>query len=760
MAKEIEVPGMGVVEFPDNMSDADIVKAIRANHKPAAVEAGSAINQIPRQLGLTARYGLEGLGQAAEIVTEPIRQLITDPLARAMGSKRQGQPLGQEAAQFADRLGLPKPEGANERVIGDASRLVAGVTGGAGLASGLSKTLPKASQLLAGKTLPTTATGTARAVATSLAANPGQQGIAAAGGGLAMGASREAGGDPTMQFGAGVVGSIAAPLAARGLATGTRAAGSAIKSALAPELVNSQVENQISLTLRGAGIDWNDIDARTRQAVRDEVKKAVAVGGELDPAALKRLIDFKQVGATPTRATVTLDPVQITREKNLAKVGANSMDTGLHSLSRIENDNNRAFISTLNDVGAAKAPDPYRAGEQLIEALNNYAEGQKGNIRTLYQSAKDSAGRSAELDGYAFTQRANQLLQDNLAGKLPSQIEEALNRIAQGQAPLTVDHAEQLKTVLARIQRNSRDGNEKYAMGLIRQALEETPLRNAPKVNPGNLPAVPGTVPPSPALAGAESVDAFNQARAANRQFMQTVENVPALQAAMDGAQPDNFLRQYVTGTGSGAAVNNVAAMTDLLKGGKLNPANLPATAEQIRKLPAAEGAQALDGVKNAIADHLKRQALGGAADEVGNFSASAYNRALREIGDRKLSLFFSPQEIKQLKALGRVSSYTQVQPKGSAVNNSNSGALVVGGAMDMLSRIAPRVPGLHATLNGWVNGYQQRQAANAAMGLLAPRVGSTFADQLTPGLLAVGIGEDAQHSAPGQNQRRGLLGN
>ena len=29
---------------------------------------------IPRQVGLTARYGIEGLGQAAGVVTEPIRQ--------------------------------------------------------------------------------------------------------------------------------------------------------------------------------------------------------------------------------------------------------------------------------------------------------------------------------------------------------------------------------------------------------------------------------------------------------------------------------------------------------------------------------------------------------------------------------------------------------------------------------------------------------------------------------------------------------------
>ena len=42
------------------------------------------LNQIPRQLGLAARYAIEGPAQAAEIITEPIRQNITDPLARLL----------------------------------------------------------------------------------------------------------------------------------------------------------------------------------------------------------------------------------------------------------------------------------------------------------------------------------------------------------------------------------------------------------------------------------------------------------------------------------------------------------------------------------------------------------------------------------------------------------------------------------------------------------------------------------------------------
>ena len=120
----------------------------------------------------------------------------------------------------------------------------------------------------------------------------------------------------------------------------------------------------------------------------------------------------------------------------------------------------------------------------------------------------------------------------------------------------------------------------------------------------------------------------------------------------------------------------------------------------------------------------LKRQALGGAADEVGNFSQSAYNKALRDIGDRKLALFFSQDEIRQLKAVGRVSSHTQFQPRGPAVNNSNSGALVGGLGLDFLSKFASRAPlGLNDTITGFINGTQARQAMTPGRGLFVPQV-------------------------------------
>jgi hypothetical protein len=264
-----------------------------------------------------------------------------------------------------------------------------------------------------------------------------------------------------------------------------------------------------------------------------------------------------------------------------------------------------------------------------------------------------------------------------------------MNRIARGEVPFDVNYAEQLKTRIAALQRATNDGSARMALGMVRRALDETPLMSAPQVNPGNLPAVPGTVPPSPVALGQESINAFNEARNAARQRFGWQESARPIEAALNGAQPDKFVENFVV-RGSVADASAVA-----------------------RNAPTEE-------VKNAILAHLKEKSLGGAADEVGKFSQSAYNKALNQIGDRKLSLFFSPEELNQLRTVGRVASYMQNQPVGSAVNNSNSGALLLGKGIDLLNKLPGGQTFLGQPLQNINVSIQQRAAQNVLPGLLA----------------------------------------
>ena len=180
---------------------------------------------------------------------------------------------------------------------------------------------------------------------------------------------------------------------------------------------------------------------------------------------------------------------------------------------------------------------------------------------------------------------------------------------------------------------------------------------------------------------------------------MKIVEATPALQAIRDGVEPDKFVNDFIIGKGKDAGVMSVARLKSA-----------------VRDSPDAQSA-----IREQIAAYLKSQAKGGSADELANFSQSGYNKALRNIGDRKLNLFFPKEQVEQLKALGRVASYEQVQPVGTAVNNSNT-ASTLGGMIDRIagSALLGKIPfGRQAVGEPLQNIMLSAQAKNT---LSAPR--------------------------------------
>lgn len=689
---------------------------------PAAVEAGKEINSIPRQLGLTARYGIEGLANAAQLVTEPLRYL-TDKLvpnrAPTMSQLVTGErtpksvPLGVLASQLGDWMGLPSPQGANERVIGDATRLMAGAGGFGGAA--------RAAQALPG------AAGQAGAF---LSANMPQQLASAAGAGLAGGASREGGGGPVAQGLSALAGGVLGGLAPGAIGSVTNNVRNAV-NAFRPgqqQAVQQRVDQTINITLQESGIDPATINPAMRAALREQVGKAMNIGGgsgaPLNPEAVARLADYTRLGLTPTRARLTLDPFDVTQEMNASKLAA---ATGARDgrLPQIAQANNQRLISTIDDMGGARPVDTYGQGSAVTGAIQAQDEALNAGVGALYQRARGTDGRSLPLDGAAFTTRANQALDEAMVGgALPQDVAGHLNRIARGEVPFTVDYAEQLKTRIAALQRATNDGSVRMALGTVRRALDDTPLMPAPQVNPGNLPAVPGTVPPSPLTAGRESIDAFNQARQAARQRFQWQESSPAITRALEGANADTFIQQNILSKAAG--FDQVAN-----------------TAQVVNANPAAR-----EAVRTSIVQHLKDAAIGkGGTSQTGNFSGRGVEAAIKDIGDRKLGLFFAPEEVETLKAMARTGSFEVFQPRGSAVNNSNTAA-GVGGLLQAVSKyvkpIANKVP-LGAQLVGdpldnltlWT---MQRPATNIPQSLLLqqprPPLGSGL---LLPGMAAGG---------------------
>lgn len=678
---EVKKKPQGQQEQGEQMENpfADLILEVKKKQPERSFveRAGDAIRDIPRQVGLTARYGLEGVGQAAELVTEPVAGLM-----RAAGIPTKS--TGQLAASLADTIGLPAPQTASERVVGDATRMVAGAGGIVGAGRGL-------------------ANAGAQTLGAFLSQQPTAQLTSAAGSGLAGGAVRESGGSEGEQ----ILGAVLGGLAGAAVPGVVSRATNAVKSSPGKlaDLVNpgrsvpvQQMDAQIKIKLEGSGVDWDAIPEKVRQVVRQDVQQALKVGGDLDAAALQRLVDFRTVGATPTRGTVTLDPVQITKEKNLAKMGANSQNANAQKLVSVESANNKALLDSFGRLGADRGTDAHAMGEQAVGSLQGWLDARKGNVNQLYQAARDSNGRSVALDGASFTRQASQLLDENLLGHaLPKDVERHLNRIAMGEVPFNVDYAEQLKTVIGKLQRGTSDGSTRMALGMVRQALDDvTPatgvVGKSGVANPGNLPAVRGTNAVAPLEDGA--IAAFNKARAANREMMQQIEKVPALKKLWDGdLAPDDFIKRYVLSPG--AKVQDVAELVKVMD---------------------ASGKQAL---RDGVLGQLKAAATGGAQDELAKFSAAGFRRSLDQLGDRKLNLLFSKEDVQALKALSRVADYTTHQPVGAAVNNSNSGALLAGKGMDLLNGMGRlgdllKIGGIGDQVNVFVRGRQQAQALDA----------------------------------------------
>lgn len=613
------------------------------------------IKDIPRQVGLFARHGMNTLGGAVGLLSDPIGGVINAATGSHLKTAR------TLTDRMADAIGLPSPANETERVVGDATELM-------GSSGGIARVASKGANL---------ATGVVKKWLETLGANPLQQIVSGGSAGAAGGYTRETGGDPMAQFVASMATGIGAPLAvSKAQQVGTSAA-NAVRNRVNPAPMNAQIDITINNALKDSGMSLADLPANVRNSIRTDVQKALSMEGTLSPDGIRRLADYRLTGATPRVGNLTLNPATITQEKNLAKIGANSKDPAAQQLAQVENANNRQLINGLNDLGAVKAPGEFATGESLIKTMQGFAKGKEKEIGALYGAAKDTQGRAASLDHVYFTNTAGDLLNQNLKSAfLPKEFRTILNNIAEGEIPLNVDTAEQLKTMLATSQRTAKDGNQVAALGFVRDALENTPVV-------GQL--------------GEESIAAFNRARATTKAYKDLQESTPALRATLNDAAPDSFFQKHVLSSNA----RDLRSMLNIV----------------------GDNPEVTNALRSEVLSYLKSKALNGAADEVGNFSQSAYRKALDSLGDQKLGMLFSPEEVKQLKAIKRVAGYEQVQPRGSAVNNSNTTPAMVGfleriGNSPLLSKI-PVGRLISEPAQNITVGMQSGQAMNAPRGLV-----------------------------------------
>lgn len=304
------------------------------------------------------------------------------------------------------------------------------------------------------------------------------------------------------------------------------------------------------------------------------------------------------------------------------------------SLAQRFNEQNGQLVENLGLIREKAAPDVYGTktienSQGIIDAYKSMDSAKTADISKAYKALEDANGGQFPVDGVKLATNAEAMLGKKLKSEfLPSSIKSQLERFKSGER-MTFEQFEAMRTNLAaeiRKAERSGDGNTAQAASIVRQALEDLPMQGS---------------------AAAALKPLADSARSLAKQRFDMLKKDPAYKAAVDDIVPaDKYIDKFVIN-----GVNkNINTMVQNL--GKDSPAHQHMAA----------------GTVNWLKDKA------GIVDETGNFRQDSYNRALKKLDDVKnLQEIFNPEAASQLKTLGNVARYTQAQPRGAFVNNSNT---------------------------------------------------------------------------------------
>lgn len=395
----------------------------------------------------------------------------------------------------------------------------------------------------------------------------------------------------------------------------------------APSQMQQQFQAKGGLQSAGAAATTdqaavNALLAKASPELQNELKATPV--NQINMPALERHVeaDTLPVPVRLTRGQATQDVNLLSDEMNMR--GKNP------ELANRFNEQNGKLIENMNAIRDKAAPDVYGTNhlenaDTVINAYKALDDARVADISAKYKALRDAAGGDFPIDGKKFAENAEKMLGKELKTDfLPPALAKQLERYKNGET-MTFEQFESMRTNLASEMRKaerSGDGNAKAAASIVRTALEDLPLSGeAEKLKP---------------LA--------NEARSAAKARFDLLKKDPAYDAAVNDVAPDKFITKYI--------ING-------------NKRDLEALVSQLGK--GSEGHQA---VSAAVVNYLKDKA--GVINDNGNFSQAGYNKALKQL-DPKLLDLVDGETAQQLKALGNVARYTQAQPRGSYVNQSNT---------------------------------------------------------------------------------------
>lgn len=623
MPKTIEIPGIGPVDFPDSMTDEQIVGAIRKMPKTQGINPsmsnnmGSA-NVVSSALtgGLDVAGGLAGLAsRSAEALGMPKgtnNAFIASPDIVAKSTKEAKEAVAQ-------RFGEPN------------SALTRGVAGGA-------------------LTIPFTPIRAAMTAPTLL----GRAGWSGVGGGIAGAAQDVPDAENTgdywkkklAQGGAGTVtGFLASPVAEGAIGAATKVAnffGNKAATVARGAIGTDELVQLTRASLQKNGIDYDSLAENVKQALLGDVDKALKANPGVNAGAVARQAAFRQEGFNPLQHWITKDPEQWTTNQNLAGIeGVGG------ALQQRKSQFDEFLINRLNQMRGGAKTDASEVGTLAARDLNAWLKGEKAKTNVLYNTVRDIAPNDIPGDPQRFANRLFGSLEGQaMMGALPKQFHGFANQISSGELPLNARTIDELIKAA-----NAAHGSDKAANNALRffkNALgdELTVISEAAIPRGGDA---------------RFTANALELARGQNSKVRGAVDSVPALKAIEDGTfAPEQFFGTYI-------ANGNVSLKELAATWGKLST-------------------DARDAIRQKMIDQLKAVAFGGASDESGKAAAQAsFNKMLTKDGmDKKLEIILGKPQAEQVKRLGLMMESASLIPSGAAPNTSNTAAAVVSHLMKM----------------------------------------------------------------------------
>lgn len=502
--------------------------------------------------------------------------------------------------------------------------------------------------------------------------------------------------------------------------------------------VMRRTANKSGNTSQAASKLVDDAIRESEMAVSDQVRQQLVVqatknlskGKEVDAAALARQSLLERYDLKGTKAQISRDPLDWRTERELAKNNGQLNDLHIQNYDQV-----RSTWQSLADDTNARPVDNNTRMESTFNTLRQSDEAAQDNINSLYGRAREMGGNDAPINHMRFIDQTSRELEEQGMGTF---LKGDIRGIFKGMFDnpdyvLTHGKTEEIVKILNARLKNTTDGNERYALGIVRKNLDKEVDRSIDEL--GSVARGDGnsTDLASPdqfagdSLAGARG--AWQEARGAAKERFQKIDSNPLLKDALDDKPVDKAFDKYV------------------LRG---NERDIVKLVDDLKKTPG--GQQSLADLQGATIEHFIAKASRG---NDGAFSPAGLNNAINSFGNNRMKALFSPQQISRINDVKQVTDILLQQPLGSPVNHSNTASAI----MPMLQNIvglAGRVPVVGNLARGGINTAAKKVVdinnAGAASKMLNGEVG-------TKGGSSLGLTEEQLRMLGMIPQRTGQVG-